>query len=253
MSGVAWLDLLGYGDMLREAAFDPSSPHAAAAVERLRQFHSTLYDTAFKFLPLFALNDGAAAFRDLSTRARSVTFDFLARSIELHGKVNAVDKGNGHVGARMVLAVGPRIRLDARERRQVRVDRLVNRTQAGELSANQAIREAAQRRAEFGSPAELQANFAFTKAYLADAGGTKAGLGGPACYVDMALFDGEPPSWIGFSRVVEWTGRGMSGAFGELAYFSRKGAGKARYAGILDAVEISHRMGCAFEPRSSTV
>jgi hypothetical protein len=107
ISAVAWLDLLGYGDMLRAANFDPSSSHAAAAVQRLRAFHGSLEQTAYKYLPVFALNDGAAAFRDLSTRARSVSFDFLARAIDLYDRVNATEAAAGHPGARMIVAVGP--------------------------------------------------------------------------------------------------------------------------------------------------
>jgi hypothetical protein len=121
------------------------------------------------------------------------------------------------------------------------------------MSPAQAIREAAQRRVAFGSPAELQANFAFTKAYLADASGSKAGLGGPQCYVDMAFFNDAPPPWIGFSRVISWSCRGMEGSFGELAHFSRKDAGKARYAGIRDAVELADSMGYSFNVRTTPI
>ena len=43
---------------------------------------------------------------------------------------------------------------------------------------------------------ELQANFAFTKAYLADDAGSKGGFGGNNFFVDSSIFDKDMPDFI---------------------------------------------------------
>lgn len=39
---VAWMDLLGYGSMLRGVGFDPTADDAKAAVERLNRFQDVV-------------------------------------------------------------------------------------------------------------------------------------------------------------------------------------------------------------------
>ena len=79
---VAWVDLLGYGSMLKECGFDPTSKSAKKAVKRLEQFNKTSLKHANLHFPLLQMNDGIATWRELSFRTKSVTQDFLARSIE---------------------------------------------------------------------------------------------------------------------------------------------------------------------------
>jgi hypothetical protein len=55
---------------------------------------------------------------------------------------------------------------------------IIRRMDQGEIDASQAIREAAAMRAHFDIVPQLQANFAFTKAYVAESTGSRGGLSG---------------------------------------------------------------------------
>ncbi|HEX4095709.1 MAG TPA: hypothetical protein VHX64_03225, partial [Caulobacteraceae bacterium] len=81
---------------------------------------------------------------------------------------------------------------------------IMKRYQDGQITDVQAIREAARISRSFDVIPQLQANFAFTKAYVAEAGGKMAGLGGANCFVDLAFFDGGPPPWIKLGPTVKW-------------------------------------------------
>src|SRR5690349_1183932 len=107
VSAVAWMDLLGYGAMLRDVAFDPSHVKAQAAVDRLKQFQRTAASFANKNFLAMPINDATAFFHDLTPRTNAVTFDFLSRSVEVFEAVNKVDLRGKHPGARMIIAVGP--------------------------------------------------------------------------------------------------------------------------------------------------
>ncbi|HEX8625583.1 MAG TPA: hypothetical protein VF782_10950 [Allosphingosinicella sp.] len=92
----------------------------------------------------------------------------------------------------MVIAAGFRLRGRALQRSAMRgefVKQLLRRYAEGKISTEEAITTAS----KFGSPFDivphLQANFAFTKCYIAEQSGTEGGLPGPACYVDGVLFD----------------------------------------------------------------
>jgi hypothetical protein len=110
-SAVACMDLLGYGAMLHDVAFDPSHSKAQAAADRLKQFQRLAALFATKNFPAMPINDATAFFHDLTPRTNAVTYDFLSRSIEVFEKINTVELSHKHPGARMVVAVGPRIRI----------------------------------------------------------------------------------------------------------------------------------------------
>lgn len=105
-----------------------------------------------------------------------------------------------------------------------------------------AVNEAFRYRPWVGSIEELQANFAFTKAYLADQSGSRAGLGGASCFVDLKLFSKEPPKWITFEVLIDWSTEGMRTTFGKLKLLDISRANKVRFLGILDAHEIATRL-----------
>ncbi len=237
-AAVAWIDLLGYGSMLRDASFDPRDKRALDAVERLRLFHRTITKHAHRLFPVTAMNDGAVLYRDLSPRAVSVTFDFLQRAIAVHARVNQLEHDRGFPGARMVVATGVRMRVSGQVKSQGHLDNILLRLKEREIDAVRAGHEAFRARPIAGIVPELQANFAFTKAFLADHSGSKAGLAGPASFVDMSLFADPPPSWIRFRRLVEWSTPGMSARFGEVEGIDGAAAGAARYAGLLDTASL---------------
>ena len=81
---------------------------------------------------------------------------------------------------------------------------ILGRLQNGEIDAQQAVHEAAAMRPRFDIVPQLQANFAFTKAYLAEQGGAKGGLPGSNFYVDTILFGGRRPGWIDLGPDISW-------------------------------------------------
>jgi hypothetical protein len=198
VAAVCWVDLLGYGSMIAGAEFNPIDLKAKTPITRLRAFHRIVAEHSDRHYRTLVLNDGAAAYRDLSLRSSGITYDFLARSFTLFEAIQACEKRNGWPGARTVLATGFRAKGSRRaiDRASGQLDSILVRLAAGEIAAEQAVREAASIERYFDVLPQLQANFAFTKAYIADSGGSRAGLGGPRFFVDNAIFDGAIPAWV---------------------------------------------------------
>lgn len=241
---MAWMDLLGYGAMLKEVAFDPSHPGAEAAVDRLKTFQGAVASFASKDFPVMPINDGTAFFHDLSPRTNIVTYEFIERAIEVFEKVNALERKQAQPGARMVIAVGPRMRISGVVKGDMGHKRSIfRRVNDGIITSQQAIHEAFRSSPIAGFVPQLQANFAFTKAYCADQSGSKAGIGGNHCYIDLCLLDDPLPRWITFNRTQIWSMDGMSATFGELAQFERQFGRHKRVVGILDALQIAERLG----------
>lgn len=251
VSCASWIDLLGYGSMLEEAHFDPTHPSATAALERTSNFHDVVSERSCRYLPTFVMNDGAVAYRDMSPRAKTVTYDFLSRSIELFNEVNRIDKTeNGHPGARMVIAPGFRVR------REIDFDPLLHQGKGkrikekfdeGSIDANQAVNAALKVRSYSDSTPELQANFAMAKAFIAESCGSNAGLSGASCFIDLSIFESQLPEWIVFSEFINWQGKGMSATFGRFESINNNLAAKNGHAGILDAFEIAEAIGTSEE------
>jgi len=148
---------------------------ASEAMERLRRFHQTVASHSVRYFPTLVMNDGAVAYRDLSLRSRAPTHDFLIRAWNLFNNIKLDENGRGLPGARVVLATGFRMRgrragMDATARHFRSVMR---RYQDGDISADEAIREATHIRKPFDIVPQLQANFAFSKAYVAESSGKK--------------------------------------------------------------------------------
>lgn len=130
-AAVAWVDLLGYGGMIAEAEFNPLHERAAAAIKRLRTFHSIVAEKSGRAFPTLVMNDGAAGYRDLSMRARSVTHEFIVNSWDLFTSLKASEAAAGHPGPRMVIAAGFRMR--GRRAGLDQVEREGRRVQGGGL------------------------------------------------------------------------------------------------------------------------
>jgi len=135
------------------------------------------------------MNDGAVAYRDLSLRTNSVTHEFIVNSWEMFTAIKNAELAAGHPGPRMIIAAGFRMR-----GRRARIDQtaghfgdLMARYQAKKISAAQAITEASRITRSLDVIPQLQANFAFTKAYVAESEGKAGGFAGPNCFVDPCL------------------------------------------------------------------
>jgi hypothetical protein len=193
--------------------------------------------TSFRIL---AINDGAAFFRDLGPTSARNTAEFILQCFDVFRRVNAADRGAGFWGARLVIAAGHRIR-DSRQplMNPHHVETIVRRLRQEGVSAEQAVHDAFHARAIFGSTYEIQANFAFARAYLADSDGSRAGLGGPTCFMDDALLDASSAGWLSFGRTVPWTQPGLRVNFLEVTAANRSQAIAARYAGARGATAVS--------------
>lgn len=246
LSAVCWLDLLGYGAMIAESDFNPLHPKSSEAISRLRSFHKVVADHSARYFPTLVMNDGAATYRDLSLRNRSVTHDFLVRAWNLYNEIKREEGSHGFPGARAVLAVGFRMRgrragIDATSGH---FESVMRRYQAGELNADQAIREAASMRQTFDIVPQLQANFAFTKAYLADASGSASGLRGAEFYVDLAMFESPVPRWLSIGEKIDWSHDRlrMKGSFAPILDLPLWKHVEGGPVGILDGLQIAQKL-----------
>lgn len=242
---VGWIDLLGYGSMLRECEFDPSAESAKSAINRLELFHSTLHEEADRLMPIMQINDGAVLWRELSLRTPSVTFDFLKRAIHLFEKVNAVDLDAGYYGARMVLATGIHMKMGragAREENDKNVKWLIHEVEAGKKDFQTAIYEAASFTSFFNNTPSLQANFAFSKAYIAEGQGTKAGFEGNHLFIDTAIFSDTIPEWLKFDKTVHWEYPGLTTDFIQYSSIDVETANKTSGRGVLQTDEIAKKL-----------
>ncbi len=242
----AWVDLLGYGSMLEAAGFDLTNAMALDAMSRLAEFQKIVAKHSCRYFPTFVMNDGAVAYRDLSPRSPEVTFDFLRRSYDLFLSINKRDKDDcGFPGARMVIATGFRLRrpldfnsfLTGGKAKSIKA-----RLKDGVISQEQALNEALKTRNTHDTNPELQGNFALTKAYLADSTGTAGGLGGPNCFIDLALFDDPPPEWLHCAKRIEWSSRGLTATFAEIVALDGQTAAASKYQGIRDAFAVSRNL-----------
>ena len=206
ISIVAWGDLLGYVGKIAEAQFNPLDARAKNSIKRMRNFHRTVAEHSNRNFRSLVINDGVATFRDLSLRSSSVSHDFLMRSWKLFQSINQEETQNGHPGIRMVVACGFRMRgrKTIFEPDHGKVNSILKRYREGRLSADQAIREASTVRPSFDSVPQLQANFAFTKAYVAESSGAAGGFTGANFFLDTSLLKNPDSSWPVGDEMVDW-------------------------------------------------
>ena len=244
-SAVVWMDLLGYGSMLRAVGFDPTEKEAKNAIERLNRFQDCVASHSTKLLPSVIINDGAALYRDLSPRAKIVTYEFLSSVWELHNEINNIEKQHGFPGIRTVIAAGFRVR-----RQSQRSNHLINgigqhllsQAESGEISIKQAIYHALNIRPTFDITSELQSNFAFSKAYLAESSGSEAGFVGANMFVDHCLISSEIPEWLYLDDKIEWEIDGMRSDFSPIKTIDHDKAKECNYEGVLDAFEVAEKL-----------
>lgn len=243
ISATAWVDLLGYGSMIADAELNPIDPRAKAAVARLRAFHRIFAEHSGRHYKTLVINDGAVAYRDLSLRDNGVTHDFLQRSQQLFHAISENEQRNSWPGARMVVGVGFRARgsrrgIDDVERR---VGMILTELTAGNIDAAEAVRQAASiQRYSDGIP-QLQASFAFTRSYVADSAGSRAGLGGPNMFVDTAIFEGgNPPTWVRCGAAIPFREERLAIECSFVSVTSLTAPGKIgdRIPGLRDGLEI---------------
>lgn len=243
VSCVAWGDLLGYGAMIKSANFHPKDKTTILAIRRLKSFQQIAMGEATRTFRVMPINDGVAFFRDLSPRTESVTADFLTRAIKAFKKINKEEKKAGYPGMRMVISVGPRARIARPKRSSTHLRSIMERLEDNLISTKQAINEAFKASPVTGFVPELQGNFAFSRAYLAESAGSKKGFIGSNCFVDMSLFDNNTPNWINFSNIINWNESGFETTFGKLESVDWDEAGICKYSGLRKTIDIANSLG----------
>ncbi|EMB9232289.1 TPA: hypothetical protein ACPHTU_002597 [Vibrio alginolyticus] len=242
---VAWMDLLGYGSMLRGVGFDPTADDAKAAVERLNRFQDVVSKLSNKLMPSVVMNDGVALYRDLSPRDGRVTYEFINSVWELHREINRVEAEFGYPGIRTVVAAGFRVRRQSPylgERKEGLGEHLIEQVESGKIPLKQAIFTALTARVPYDVTPELQANFAFSKAYMAESAGSKAGFSGSNMFVDLDFFTSPLPEWIEVGDSIGWQTDGMSATFAPVERIYSKRARQHQYQGALDAFDVAERL-----------
>lgn len=239
----AWIDLLGYGSMLKDAGFDPSVDLAQDAINRLEIFHKTASNFATRKFNIFAINDGLICNMDLSSDSKRIPMNFLKNVIELHNEINRIDIQNGFYGARTIVSAGFRVR----KVNSVTVisgvkDFLLKKLSKKAIKPEEAVNMAIKSRPYFGIIPELQANFAFTKSYLVDTDGSSAGFKGPKCFIDLAIFEQPMPEFIKFSNYINWNKYGLNAKFGEMKECDLKKMQELKGNGFLDAKGVGENI-----------
>lgn len=217
----AWVDLLGYGGQVAQSYFNPYEDSSILAHKRLKRFHEITAERSARDFPSLVLNDGAVFYRDLSLHSDAVSRDFVGRAIQYLDDLNKVEKKTGNPGARMVIAVGFR-RLGRKPSTDPSVGQLASilrRFSESRVTAEEAIKEAARIPRRLDVVPQLQSNYAFAKAYMAESSGAKGGFEGPHCFLDCALLQAGGDRMFGLDHVFEWQSDayGLRSRFGKLA------------------------------------
>lgn len=187
----SWSDLLGFGDQFRETGWNPTTEQWEAISHRLSQMYrmhclNQVHLDNF----LLILNDGVVSTstfpqsEDPNTGLNKLS-KWLRGVVQSHIWINYEEKSAGYPGARAVISAGVRASYSFGE---ARLDDLVlNSTRStpglskvAEMLGNPLL---------VANPSPLQMNTAFSKAYIVESTGSKAGLDGPNLYIDMVLLD----------------------------------------------------------------
>lgn len=206
VSIACWFDLLGYGAMIEDACFDPVHPSADKPIARLRAFQRIVRKHSSAGFPTLVINDGAVAQTNIEEPRSDKVWRFIERCWALYREATVSDLRYGGPGLRAVIAVGLRAKganagILAQEQELTEIiDALV----AGEIDRNAAVAQARKVRRVFDIVPQLQANFAFTRAYEAEQAGKDGGFPGPNLYLDTMVFNDGVPGWIKGGEPFPW-------------------------------------------------
>jgi hypothetical protein len=238
----AWIDLRGYGAAVASANFNPMHPASGASIARLRTFHEVIARHSGPNFRSLTINDGAVFYRDLPWRSSSPTYDFLKHSWAAFQQIQEADKSAGGPGARMVLGAGFRVLGSRRgiDASASHARSILRQLESQEITAEQAIRALSSSARHSDVIPQLQANFAFTKSYLAENSGK---LPGSSFYVDLVLFDAPLPVTITLGQAISWTDTnlGLSADFAEVRELLEPGQGE-RHTGIRNGLAIARAL-----------
>lgn len=249
VSIACWIDLLGYGESLAEAGFNPLDSRSKNAVLRLRKFHEQVALHSHRRFPSLVLNDGAVAYRDLTWNSAWTTFEFLRDAWVLYQAIAKIEATQGQPGARMVISTGFRLRgrRAGLDNRGERIKAVISALKNGQISHEDAVHKAAKINLNYDIVPQLQANFAFTKAYVAEQSGKKAGLGGARCFVDLDIFDVVKPDGLVVGETIHWKSErlNLTADFAPLLAipdFSQNGITSKQQHGVRSGLQVAQHL-----------
>lgn len=183
-----WTDLLGFGQPLFDANWEPSSETWLSTFKRIRDAHRECYqqlDVSAEFA--LTLNDGIVRCCNLSDLQHVQQISMWLRACILtHNRINQREKQQGLPGARTVIAHGRKLIHGPSDLNFE--DFVLNYTKPDPSGPSSFPRSVAER-VVASNPEPLQLNLAFSKAYILDSLGHNHGISGPHFYVDNSVID----------------------------------------------------------------
>ena len=169
-----WYDLLGYGTPFIESSWDLRNPKCIENYKRIDQIGSWGWGyLSLPFGPRMVLNDGIAACLDVPSDL-SKAYEFLCYFESIifdYNSIRTIDERSGYPGVRGVISCGDRYEYDTND-----------------TSVVFSPFEPEEGRTCFYHPREFQMNTAFSKAFIMEESGKKAGVSGSNLYVDRNTF-----------------------------------------------------------------
>jgi hypothetical protein len=91
---------------------------------------------------------------------------------------------------------------------------------------------------------QLQANFAFTRAYVADSVGAAGGLKGPSFFIDSSLFEFDTLPWIRFGDPIRWSHErlGLRAIFLPVIEFPAMSHPSGGPIGLRDGLQVAQQL-----------
>ena len=164
-----WYDLLGFGSPFKQSNWDLNDPRCITNFERLKSISTSFIHSLNLYGTNFYVNDGIASTIDINGKGQKDIDKilFFIESVLLHFRnINLSEKRNNYPGIRGVVTAGQRVFYD--------VTNYDYNLMAKEITSYH--------------PTEFQMNTAYSKAYIMEGSGSKAGLCGPHLYVDILLY-----------------------------------------------------------------
>lgn len=206
VTAACWIDLRVYRRMIAEGGFDPACAQAQRAISRLRTFQQVVAEHSEIAFPTLSVNDGAVAYRDVGLLPNRQLFDFVRKAWKLFRATSLADRRHSDEGVRAVVAVGLRARGSKRgmDAQQEEFSAILRALHSGELDLASAINRARGIKRLHDVVPQLQANFAFTKAYEAEQSGSNGGFQGANFFLDATVFRNSSPPWLCFGSRLRW-------------------------------------------------
>lgn len=183
-----WTDLLGFGSQFYKTGWNISKGDWGKIQKRLLKAHTiALWQTSINER-LMILNDGIARVTGLTDNPYVSCLlqisMFLRAGILTHMKIKKEEEDNNYPGARTVIAAGTAARYMVEE---INVDDFyANYTKPDPKGLSTSAQKYGNPPVVY-NPAALQMNTAFSKAYIIESAGKKAGIEGAEIYIDDSM------------------------------------------------------------------